>query len=176
MPYYTTDHISGTDRRSEDVLLPPKRLEYVQRRLFIDSRDASVYAPFDFTVKLDDDVSRGRYKNVESIELKAVTIPKIANEDYCVIDIEEMEDSNIDSSVPTLNNGFAVAYFDNSTLAAGDVKVVDKLFTQRAVFNPPITLDKMKVKIRKHDGSIVSPSDTANSNNVTMLFELSMLQ
>src|SRR5210317_843455 len=160
MPYYTTDHVSGIDRRSEDVLLPPKRLEYVQRRLFIDSRDASVYAPFDFTVKLDDDVSRGRYKNVESIELKAVTIPKIANEDYCVIDIEEMEDSNIDSSVPTLNNGFAVAYFDNSTLAAGDVKVVDK----------------MKVKIRKHDGSVVSPSDTANSNNVTLLFELSMLQ
>src|SRR5210317_853607 len=32
-------------------------------------------------------------------------------------------DESMLESVPTLNNGFAVAYFDNSTLAAGDVKV-----------------------------------------------------
>lgn len=176
MPKLTTDHISGWDRRHEDFLPYAKQLVPVTRRLFIDSRDATTYAPFDFTIKLDDDVSRGRYKNVSSVELKAATVPKVNGEDYIILDIDELKDSNIDSSTPTLNDGFALCFFDNSSLAAGDVKVIDKIFNQRAEFSPPITLDKMKIKIKKHDGTIVSPSETANSNNVSMLFEITTLQ
>lgn len=176
MPKLTTDHISGGDRRHEDYLQYAKNLVPVTRRLFIDSRDASVYAPFDFTIKLDDDVSRGRYRNVSTVELKAATVPKVAGEDYVILDIDELRDSNIDSSTPTLNDGFALCFFDNSSLAAGDVKVIDKIFNQRAEFSPPITLDKLKIKIKKHDGTVVTPAETANSNTVSLLFEITTLQ
>lgn len=176
MPYHTTDHISGEDRRHEDYLPYVRPAIETTRRLFIDSRDASVYAPFDFIIKLDDDVSRGRYRNVKSIELKAATIPKVSGEDYVILDIDELRDSNIDSSVPSLNDGFALCFYDNSSLSPGDVKVIDKIFNQKAEFNPPITLDKMKVRIRKHDGSIVTPAETANANNVSLLFEVTLLK
>ncbi len=176
MPRLTTDHISGEDRRHEDFLPFARQPVAKTRRLFIDSRDASTYTPFDFIVKLDDDVSRGRYRNVSSVELKAATVPKVAGEDYVILDIDELRDSNIDASTPALNDGFALCYYDNSSLADGSVKVIDKIFNQKADFNPPITLDKLKVQIKKHDGTIVSPSETANSNNVSLLFEITMLE
>jgi hypothetical protein len=176
MPTYSTDHISGEDRRHENVLPHHNPGRLVTRRLFIDSRHASVYAPFEFTTKLDNDISRDRYKNIVSVELKAATIPKLTGEDYVILDIDELRDSNIDSSVPSLNDGFALCFFDNSSLASGDVKVIDKIFNQRAVFNPPVNIDKLTVRIKKHDGNVVSPSETANSNNVSLLFDVTMIK
>ena len=38
------------------------------------------------------------------------------------------------------------------------------------------TLDKMKIKIKKHDGTVVAPAETANSNTVSLLFEITTLQ
>jgi len=179
MPKLTHDHISGVDRRSEDVLLHGPRPQMLEtRRLFVDSRTAtkpSPDQPFQFSIRLNDEVSRGRYKNVTEVSLKAASIPKVDGEDFVILDIEQLKDSNIDSSLPYLNDGFSVCYFDNSSLPPGAVKVIDKTFTQKAIFSPPKTLDRFDVTIRKYDGSIVSPNETANSNNVSFLFDVTML-
>ena len=172
MPFYSDDHISGCDRRTTDVLQKSGIVSTYTRRFFVDSRHASTYSPFDFVVRLGDDVTRNKFKNVRSIELKAATIPKVANEDYVILDIPEMKDSNIDSNVPDIHDGFAMCFFDNSSLNPGNVKVVDKIFNQKAEFSPPISVDRLSIKIKKHDGTLVSTSDTANAETVTLLFEV----
>jgi len=177
MPKLTHDHISGQDRRHEAYIQERPSYALLTRRLFVDSRDASVRrGPFDFTIRLDGDVGRNRYRNVTSVELKACCIPKVASEDYVILDIEQLKDSNIDSSVPHLNDGFAVSFFDNSSLAPGDVKLSDKNFSQRVLFDPPKTLDRLDIKLRKHDGSLITDADTGGTSNVTsFLFDITML-
>jgi len=179
MPKLSHDHISGEDRRDSSFLQSPRSVAaaLTSRRIFLDSRHASRRdGPFEFTFRLDD-FGRNRYRNVQCIQLKAVGMPKVANEEYVIIDVLQARDSDIDSSVPVLNDGFAVSYFDNSSLSPGDVKMSDKCFSQRAVFDPPISsLDKFDVRILKHDGTLVTDADTANSNNVSLLFEITMSQ
>lgn len=173
MPAYTLPHhLDGGDRRVVDVLPRLAEADASTRRLFLDSRDASTYAPFDFVFDVSQDIERGRYRKVSSIELKAAAIPKVSNENYVILDIAELRDSNVDSSCDALNDGFAVCFFDNSSLSAGDVKLSDKIFCQRATFNPPKTIDKLSVRILKHDGNVVSTSETGNVENVSMLLSL----
>lgn len=172
MPRYTSNHLEGIDRRTADTLPMLMEADSSTRRLFLDSRDATTYSPFEFTFDIGQDIERGRYRKVSSVELKAAAIPKVADEMYVVLDIAELRDSNIDSSCDALNDGFALAFFDNSTLNPGDVKLSDKIFSQRATFNPPKSLDKLTVRVLKHDGSVVSPTETGNIENVSMLLSL----
>jgi hypothetical protein len=175
MPRYTLPHhISGGDRRTVDVLPRLQEADASTRRLFLDSRDASTYAPFEFSFKLGADMTRQPYDNISSIELKAATIPKVAGENYVILDIAELRDSNIDSSCPALHDGFAVCYFDNSGLSPGDVKVSDKIFCQKALFNPPKSLDKLTVRLLKHDGTVVSTSETGGVEDVSILLSLTL--
>ena len=165
-------HITGEDRRTVDILPLLQESEAKTRRLFLDSRDASTYAPFNFTFDVSRDIERGRYRKVSSVELKAAAIPKITGENYAILDIAELRDSNIDSTCDALNDGFAVCYFDNSSLSAGDVKLSDKVFCQKALFDPPKSIDKLSVRVLKHDGNVVSISETANVENVSILLSL----
>ena len=172
MPNYTTTHIEGRDRRTADTLPMLSEADPTSRRLFLDSRDASTYAPFEFTFDVGQDIERGRYRRISSVDLKAAAIPKVTGENYVIIDIAELRDSNVDSSCDALNDGFALSYFDNSSLNPGDVKLSDKVFCQRAIFNPSRAIDKFTVRILKHDGNVVSTSETGNVEDVSMLFSI----
>lgn len=170
MPSYTLpERLPGEDRRTVDILPMLQEADNKTRRLFLDSRDASTYSAFEFTFNIGQDLLRNRYTNVSSVELKAATIPKIDGEMYAILDIAELRDSNIDSSCQPLHDGFAVCYFDNSSLSPGDIKVSDKIFCQKAVFNPPKTIDKLTVRILKHDGTVPATSETGNVENVSLL-------
>ena len=69
-----------------------------------------------------------------------------------------------------------MSFFDNSSLAPGDVKLSDKNFSQKVLFDPPKTLDRLDIKLRKHDGSLITDADTGGSSNVTsFLFDITML-
>jgi len=176
MPKLTHDHISSDDRRSSAMIIPRPDLGHVSRRLFIDSRDAtSRRGAFDFTIKLDEAMGRNSFKNVTNVSLSAVAMPKCANEDYVVLDVVQFSDSNIDSSVPSLNDGFAVSFYDSSLLSPGDVKLSDKCFSQTVRFDPPRNLDKLDVRVLKHDGTVVTEADTSNANSMSMLFDITML-
>lgn len=172
MPRYTTNHFEGIDRRTADTLPMLAEADSNTRRLFLDSRDATTYSPFEFTFDIGQDIERGRYRKISSVELKAAAVPKVTDEMYVILDIAELRDSNIDSSVDALNDGFALVFFDNSSLSAGDVKLSDKIFSQRAIFNPPKSIDKLTVRVLKHDGNVVTTSETGNAENVSFLLSL----
>jgi hypothetical protein len=171
-------YMTGENRRDASILSPKIESPVVTRRLLIDSRDAqaSNYNPFQFTIKLDPDMSIQRYKNIQCVELKLASIPKVTGEQYVVLDIEQLRDSNLDASNQTSHEAFAVVYFDNSGLSAGAYKPMDKFFSQKTYFNPPISsLDRLTVSIKKPDGNVVSMSETANVEDVSFLLDVTMV-
>ncbi|MGA1563834.1 MAG: hypothetical protein ACO35C_04355 [Pontimonas sp.] len=178
MPNYTFPrYVTGENRRDDSILPPCRDKTVVTRRLLIDSRDAdaNAYQPFDFTIRLDPDVSRSRYTNIETVELKLASIPKVANEQYVVLDIQELRDSNLDASNQAAHESFAVVYFDNSSLAAGAYKPMDKFFSQKTTFSPPIgSIDRLHVTVRKQDGNIVTKSETANVEDLSFMLDVTM--
>ena len=152
-------------------------------RLFVDARDrydSANSSPFNFRVYLDNahrDNHTGvsAYENVTSIEMKGLAIPKIANEPYVIVDIDECNDNVLDATSNPANGAFAIAYYDSDTLSVGSVKPIKGIdyYQKRVVFNPPIPrLDRLSLKFKKHDGNVITVSDTANTAHVSVLFEI----
>lgn len=148
------------------------------RRLLVDNRDRDGYPntdPFDFVVQLDNINTVGPLENVLAVDLKALTFPKIANEMYTVLQIQEFDDDNLEVSDPTIQRGYAVAFFDSDQLTAGQIKSIKGAdFYQKTIkFNPPVAkISKLRCRFLKHGGNVVSTTDTNNVANVTMMFEL----
>ena len=176
MPNYTLpQYISGEDRRTTAILPRLEEIDPRRWRLFIDSRFATENEPFDFVVDLWNDLPRNRFENVAKVDMVMATIPKVENEDYVVLDIAELRDSNVDSNVPAADQYFSILYFDNSTLAPGDVKVMDKCFKQSQMFNPPIaSISKLSIRIVKGDGTLVTEAETGSKKNVTLVFDITL--
>ena len=151
------------------------------RRLLVDSRDRTDGTDYDFTVRFANPYVNttgvSEMQNVSSVDLKLAAIPRVAGENYAIIDIAELRDSTLDATNNTANRAFAVAFFDNSLLSPGDVKPMKDFYTQKIVFNPPLNkLDRMTIRILKHDGSLVTRSDTGNVGNVSFLFDVELLK
>lgn len=176
MPNYTLpQHISGCDRRVPSILPRLEEIDSTTWRLFIDSRFATENAPFDFVVDLWNDLPRNRFENVSKVEMVMATVPKVDGEDYVVLDIQELRDSNTDSNVPAADQYFSILYFDNSTLNPGDIKVIDKCFRQSQLFNPPIgALSRLSIRLVKGDGTLVATSETGGKKNVTLVFDITL--
>lgn len=151
-------------------------------RLFVDNRDrhnASSVSPFDFRVYFGNDPGRSvgisGYENVVSVELKAVAMPKVANEPYIILSIDELNDSMLDSTSRTAHNAFAVLYFDSDFMATGSVKPLKgtDFYQKILAYNPPIAkLKSMHVRFLKYDGNVVTTSDTNGNANVSLMFEV----
>lgn len=174
MPLFTLpQHISGCDRRTPGILPRLEEIESTRWRLFIDSRFATENAPFDFVVDLWNDLPRNRFENVSKVEMVMATVPKVDGEDYVILDVQELRDSNVDSNVGAADQYFSILYFDNSTLAPGDIKVIDKCFHQCQIFNPPIgSLSKLSIRVVKGDGSLLTMAETGGKKNVTFVFDI----
>lgn len=138
--------------------------------LFVDSRDRNPqYASaFDFRVDLQD-IGVPVLRGVTSLVLKMCTIPKCASEDYALLDLG-YNDNNLLSTDSGCPFPSMFLYYDSSWMPAGGVKVMKDF--QPVVFNPRITLSSLKIKLKKHGGAIMTPSDTSNSTNCSFLFEV----
>lgn len=151
------------------------------RRLLVDNRDRTSGTEFDFQIRFGNayranSVGVSEYSLVRSVEMKLAAIPKVSNEDYVIVDIQELSDSNLDASNNAGTRAFAVAFFDVSTLAAGTVKPSRDFYSQKVTFDPPLsTLDRLSVRLLKRDGSVVLTSDTAGASNAAILLEVSTL-
>jgi hypothetical protein len=162
--------------------------------LFIDNRDRDrtnddkgAYtvntAPYAFTVNMED-ISRGRYENVVSCELKSLIFPKIDEESYVVVDIEEFQDAHdvVNSTNTNMDHVFAIANFDGvdatnpaSGMQPGDRKPIRGIdFYKKIVnFNPPLaSLHKLTCKFRKYGGNVVTKADVGNVENVSFILEV----
>jgi hypothetical protein len=177
-PYFSS-LFSPTTSSPHTAVVPTGTLH----RLFVDARDrfdAGNTSPFDFRVYLDNahrDNHTGvsAYENVVSIEMKGLAVPKLVDEPYVIVNIIECNDNVLDATNNAANRAFAIAYFDADTLAVGSVKPIKGIdyYQKKIVFNPPIPrLDRLSIQLLKHDGNVVTVSDTANSTHVSILFEV----
>lgn len=178
MPYHRA---SDEQPRFSSTSFPdtPKYKRATHHRLLIDNRDRPGFPnsnPFAFAINLQDCGLSG-YEHVLSCELKSCSFPKIANEQYVIVEIDELAERDLLSSTsPGLSNkAMAICYFDNSSNPAGFVKPArGRDFTEQTVlFVPPKRrLDRLTISFRTHDGSIVTTAATAGVSDVSLLLEI----
>lgn len=166
-----------------NVLMPPSKDEQViVKRLFIDNRDRydpANTSPFDFKIYFGNDLGRSvgisGYENVTSVELKAVSFPKVVNERYIVVSIDELNDNMLDASNSGTHNAFAIVYFDSDLLPTGTVKPFKgtDFYQKQLLFRPPLAkLNNLSIKFLKHPGNVISTSDTNNETHISMMLEI----
>lgn len=171
MPYFST-RFAPAEQHTEQTYT---------RRLLVDNRDRTSGSEFDFVVRFGNPYINAsgvsEYERVKSVDIKMAAIPKIAGEQYAVIDIAELNDSTLDATNNAANQAFAVSFFDTSILSPGDVKPSKDFYSQRVVFNPPLNkLDRMSVKILRQNGNVVTTADTGLVGNLSLLFEIEVLK
>jgi hypothetical protein len=179
------DAPSGPGETYRAPLIPNTRVPGIMRhRLFVDSGDCVAnLSTFEFTVYLSDpfretSIGVARFERVKSVELKALAFPKIINEDYVIMDIQELNDERLHSSNDAANRAFAVMYFDANTLQPGEIKPMKGYdFYQKDIsFNPIIpSLSKLTVKFLDKSGTIVSKVNTGNVNQCSFMLEITTL-
>lgn len=131
-----------------------ERIEY----LHIDSRDRNVAAhPSALKYRMSlEETCLGNLRNITEIELIGWCFPKIANEEYAVLEISELEPRM--QSTNNLSTGkFAILYFDNYNIPKGEIKPMkggdfDKKIIQ---YDPPLpSLSHISISFTKHGGDI----------------------
>jgi hypothetical protein len=183
-PYFSQSFIDPNARQSD--------FPVTKHTLFVDNRDrlalneaqggpATNTAPYAFTISLDS-LGRGRYENISSCELKELVFPKIANETYVVVDIEEFRDTydSLNTTDGANDPVFAIVYFDgvegctaDCGMKTGDRKPSDDIVGGNIVFKPTLqTIRKLTCNFRKHGGSVVTMADVGNVENVSFVLEI----
>ena len=149
-----------------------RRWPTAPKQIMIDNRDFVSGNPFAFTVNFDD--IHGRYMDVRSAELKAISFPKVANEMYVVMSIDEIN-GNMDCLNTRTDQAFAVVFFDCQSMPAGETKAYKgaDFYSKRNMLSPSKNLDKMHITFSKYGGGTITPSDTAGQTNVSFIIELS---
>tara|TARA_Y100000389_G_C17470594_1_gene530212 strand:+ start:5469 stop:6041 length:573 start_codon:yes stop_codon:yes gene_type:complete len=160
------------DRLYSNVYIPaPNTIDERQKTshiFFVDSRDVTKANDFQYDILMDTP-----FKNVHSIELKGLSFPKVNNEQYIIIDIDECKDrvESVDNSAS--HRSFAVCYFDK--LNTGDVRPMRGADFDRKYyeFKPVVSkLGKLRISFRKYDGSVITPNDVNGVIEHTLLFEI----
>jgi len=117
--------------------------------LFVDSRYRQDGSNVDFFVDLSGDGNMLiDYKNVSKVELVGVSLSNLfANdndEHYFILNIKELNQTNICSNNPHANNKFACVYFDqccpsSTTSMIKPIKGRD-FFVKERTFDPPLSI------------------------------------
>lgn len=158
---------------SNVYIQPPNTVEKKTSHIFfVDSRNVSNKVnAFQYDIIMDTP-----FKNTHSIELKGLSFPKVNNEQYVIVDIDECKDrvESIDNSAS--HRSFAVCYFDK--LNTGEIRPMRGADFDRKYyeFNPTMSkLGKLRISFKKYDGSIVSSADVNGVLDHTLLFEITTL-
>ena len=172
-PYFSNTYMPGGD---------PPAADYLVTRVVFDSRDiaatyGNTFTGVFFLGNPNDAVADGQamIKNVTSIELKALSFPKIANERYVILDFDNINDDNLGATNSTAHRTFAVSYFDSDLLPPGAQKPAKGTdFYQKTIrYRPALNkLDRVKVNFKKYDGNTVTASDVGGTANVNYSFVL----
>lgn len=104
--------------------------------LHIDSRHAVRVSDTDFYVPFNDGYPGEVFREVTSVELHAIRFVGPMNEDYVVVDVNELN-NNTFSNVPWANRTFAVIHTTHDTFAHKTVKF--DFHDKVKYFNPPTT-------------------------------------
>ena len=181
---------------SQNFEYEPQKHAFKKQLLFVDARDYITpdnngSNELSFTVVLSDYESKASlnipsYEQVTQVELKAVCLPKIADEMYYVIDIPEFSGRLHSSDNTGSHESFCMVYYPNHSIAVGSATPAKGSdFDQKLhVITPPIkSLSKFSIKFKKHGGEVLTVSDIAASTDydaaikkVNLLFEFTIKQ
>ena len=182
------------------LIAPPDKLEKTERKrlVFIDSRDIdntylqsvqqtpstagnpAYVDPFTYTIHIDSrdnntkSIGVDPYNNVTKISLKAISFPKILNEQYVIMHIEEFDDS-MDSTSSSCHRKSMILFFDNKNMTPGEYKTMFPKVETGSEFIPKSkirSLSKLRVSFKKYNGDIIPSTDTNNENYHCFLLEV----
>ena len=144
-----------------------------KEHLFIDSRYASLESSdkLDFIVMFnstnDTLATFQPFKNVASVELKGIS-GNFASEKYIILDIKELNNRGLKSTVPSVNDTFCTIFCeDNKAFIKGSD------FDQKIIyFDPPLSqLSQLHIKIKNHNNDLLDKDPVP----VTMIFEITTI-
>jgi hypothetical protein len=172
-PHFSVNYRPGGDPPPQDLLVT---------RVLFDSRDlSSAYSgTFEGTFYLgnpNDSMPDGQsvIKNVVSIELKAISFPKVANERYVILDFDNINDKNLGATNSNSHNCFACVFFDSDLLPPGAQKPAKGTdFYQKTIrYRPALNkLDRINVSFKKQNGVTITADDVGGTANVSYSFLL----
>lgn len=126
-----------------------------------------------FEINLQD-IGMPDYEQVEEVELKSIMFPKMAGEEYYILDIPEFS-GRVHSTDKGSHDKFAVVYYDSSQKSLGEVKPMKgyDFDTKVHVFNPiKKRLSRFTVTFRKYGGDIITNSEIGDKyEKISMMFE-----
>ena len=149
--------------RSNDFVHPTYK-----QRLFIDIRDVldqvSKNLNLSFNIILSNSstqkgINVPTYDQCSQAEILAVNLPKISNELYFVLDIDEFQNS-FHSTNDGIHDKFATLFFDDLPDGSSKPLKGSDFAAKISKFNPiKQSLNKLQIKFRKYGGNIISPFD-----------------
>ena len=148
--------------------------------LFVDSRYRLDGSNVDFFVDLSGDGNMLiNYKHVSKVELVSVSLnneySNQTSEHYFILDIKELNQTNICSNNPYANNKFACVYFDhcNPSSISNEIKPIKgkDFFVKQKEFDPPLSI------INRFTIKLVDPSSgelLPDNGYVTLAFNITL--
>lgn len=167
-PYFSVNYSSSGQS--------PFKPDLLRHRLLLDNRDrhdAANTSPFDFRIDFRE-TGIERLENVASVELTSLTVPQVDNDPYVILDSFELGEHMLSSS-SSAHQTYNVGIF-RGDLHPGNVvtlRQTDMAFPGFKLFVPPLgQLDRISLKLKKYDGSVVQAANTLNNNTVVACFEI----
>jgi len=146
--------------------------------IFVDSRSVpSAGDPFNYRVVFGE-VGIPHFKGVTKIELKGISFPKVENEDYVLLKLNDLNTSFWSSDGSSQKTDlFAVIYFDNSSLPTGTRKPSKGSdFTEKMVeFDGGIFLAYLHLEFTLFNGEPITTAKTNDISNHSVILEITHL-
>jgi hypothetical protein len=146
-----------------------------KKHLFVDARDfaSTMTDKLEFNIFFSKtnqlSLTFPPFEKVKQAELKAISFPKMNNDDiYFIFDVYELNGRLNSSDNNGSHDSFAVIYYDNSAMPAGTIRPMKgKDFDEKVVTFDPVehSLGRLSVKFKKYGGEIISISDIDPSIN-----------
>jgi hypothetical protein len=168
---------------SQNFAPNPPAVQMYKQQLFIDARDfqseITENNKMEFTVKFsshyeNNSLNLGAYSEITQVELLGLCFPKIANENYVIVDIPEFHGVMHSSDNTGSHDKFAIVYFDNAQMTTTKPMKGKDFAPKICKFNPPLKrLNKFTIRFLQYRGATIDPNDL-NLKNVSLLLEFTI--
>tara|TARA_B110000977_G_scaffold178745_1_gene236678 strand:- start:2666 stop:3298 length:633 start_codon:yes stop_codon:yes gene_type:complete len=123
----------------------------------------------DTSATWSDSLSIPPYDYVSEVEILGISLPKIEDEIYFIVEIPEFDNVLDSSDNRGSHDSFAVVYYDSTIQEIGSAKPMKgKDFSRKVCkFNPPIqSLNRFTIQFKKYGGNIITLENIGGQDNL----------